>query len=47
VSCNPKTLATDLQVLVENGYVVKKVKVMDMFPHTPHVEVVTLLTRSC
>ena len=45
VSCNPKTLATDLQVLVENGYVMKKVKVMDMFPHTPHVETVVLLDK--
>ncbi|MHC1720875.1 MAG: 23S rRNA (uracil(1939)-C(5))-methyltransferase RlmD [Clostridiaceae bacterium] len=45
VSCNPKTLATDLKVLVENGYVVKKVKVMDMFPHTPHVECVVGLRK--
>jgi len=45
VSCNPKTLAVDLEVLTANGYKVEKVKVMDMFPHTPHVEVVTKLTR--
>jgi 23S rRNA (uracil1939-C5)-methyltransferase len=45
VSCNPKTLAVDLEVLVANGYKVEKVKIMDMFPHTPHVEVVTKLTR--
>lgn len=46
VSCNPKTLAVDLEVLVANGYKVEKVKIMDMFPHTPHVEVVTKLTKS-
>jgi len=45
VSCNPKTLANDLKVLVENGYEVKKVKIMDMFPHTPHVETVVLIER--
>lgn len=45
VSCNPKTLVTDLQVLQDAGYKVKKVKLMDMFPHTPHVETVVLLSR--
>lgn len=45
VSCNPKTLVTDLKVLVENGYTIEKVKVKDMFPHTPHVECVTLMSR--
>ncbi|SMC18811.1 23S rRNA (uracil-5-)-methyltransferase RumA [Clostridium acidisoli DSM 12555] len=46
VSCNPKTLVEDLKMLISNGYVVEKVIGMDMFPNTPHVEVVTLLTRS-
>lgn len=45
VSCNPKTLVEDLKVLVQNGYQVKKVELMDMFPHTPHVETVVLLER--
>lgn len=45
VSCNPKTLVNDLEVLINSGYVVEKVKVMDMFPHTPHTEVVVLLQR--
>lgn len=45
VSCNPKTLATDLQVLAANGYVVEKVKLKDMFPHTPHCEAVVKLTK--
>jgi len=46
VSCNPKSLVTDLKVLIEKGYKVKQVELMDLFPHTPHVETVTLLTRN-
>ena len=46
VSCNPITLVRDLRIFKERGYEVKKAKLMDMFPRTPHVEVVTLLTRS-
>ena len=45
VSCKPTSLARDLPVFIEKGYKVKKIKCMDMFPHTPHVEVVTLLTK--
>ncbi|WP_129600864.1 23S rRNA (uracil(1939)-C(5))-methyltransferase RlmD [Anaerophilus nitritogenes] len=46
VSCNPKTLAQNLIDLQEAGYQVKKVKCMDMFPHTPHCEVICLLQRA-
>ncbi|MGL4730884.1 MAG: class I SAM-dependent RNA methyltransferase, partial [Clostridium sp.] len=46
VSCNPKTLVTDLNVLVENGYQIIKTRVKDMFPNTPHGEVVVKLTRN-
>ena len=45
VSCNPKTLVNDLKVLEEAGYVVEKTRVKDMFPNTPHVETVCLLSR--
>jgi len=45
VSCKPTSLGEDLKLLVENGYVVEKVKCMDMFPHTPHVETVVSLKR--
>ena len=45
VSCNPKTLVTDLEVLISAGYEVKKMKIMDMFPHTPHVETVVRLIK--
>ncbi len=40
ISCNPKTLAENLKQIQEAGYRVDKVKCVDMFPHTPHVECV-------
>jgi len=47
VSCNPTTLASDLQVLRdEYGYELVRCRPVDMFPHTPHVESVSLLRRS-
>jgi 23S rRNA (uracil1939-C5)-methyltransferase len=44
VSCNPTTLASDLKVLREEyNYVLRRVRPVDMFPHTPHIESVSLL----
>ena len=45
VSCNPTTLAADLKEICENNYRLEVVQPIDMFPHTPHVECVTLLVR--
>ena len=46
VSCNPTTLASDLKVLRdEYGYGLRRVRPVDMFPHTPHIESVSLLER--
>jgi 23S rRNA (uracil1939-C5)-methyltransferase len=46
VSCNPTTLASDVQVLRDEfGYELRRCRPVDMFPHTPHVESVSLLTR--
>jgi 23S rRNA (uracil1939-C5)-methyltransferase len=47
VSCNPTTLAGNVKELVaEWGYRLERVRPVDMFPHTPHVEAVALLTRA-
>ena len=43
ISCNPATLARDLKTLTENGYEIKEVQPVDMFPQTTHVESVVLL----
>ena len=46
VSCNPTTLAGNVKELAaEWGYRLERVRPVDMFPHTPHVESVSLLTR--
>jgi 23S rRNA (uracil1939-C5)-methyltransferase len=46
VSCNPETLARDLQLIVRQGYAIESMQPVDMFPHTPHIEtVVTLASR--
>jgi 23S rRNA (uracil1939-C5)-methyltransferase len=47
VSCNPTTLAGNGRTLVDDfGYSLERVRAVDMFPHTPHVESVALFTRA-
>jgi 23S rRNA (uracil1939-C5)-methyltransferase len=47
VSCNPTTLAGNVKELVTQwDYRLERIRPVDMFPHTPHVEAVALLTRN-
>ena len=45
VSCDPATLARDAALLLAEGYVIKAVTPVDMFPWTSHVETVVLMSR--
>jgi len=42
VSCNPSTQARDTIVLLEKGYELKKISLVDQFPHTAHIEAIAL-----
>ena len=46
VSCNPTTLAPNAAQLVEAGYRLRRVRPVDMFPQTPHIECVALFEKA-
>ena len=46
ISCNPQTLARDLEYFVTHGYGVRRIQPVDMFPHTEHIECCVLLIKS-
>lgn len=45
ISCEPATWARDIKDLQKDGWKVAHLTPLDMFPHTPHVEILSLLTR--
>jgi len=45
VSCNPATQARDTELLSEAGYQIKKISLVDQFPHTSHIETVVLFEK--
>jgi 23S rRNA (uracil1939-C5)-methyltransferase len=45
VSCDPESLARDLHRITTRGYVIDSMQPVDMFPHTPHIETVVVLSR--
>ncbi|PCJ00190.1 MAG: 23S rRNA (uracil(1939)-C(5))-methyltransferase RlmD [Flavobacteriales bacterium] len=46
VSCNPSTQARDMEVLFEANYELKKISLVDQFPHTAHIEAVALFIKT-
>ena len=46
VSCNPATQARDIVILREFGYELKRLKLVDQFPHTAHVEAIAVFEKT-
>jgi 23S rRNA (uracil1939-C5)-methyltransferase len=46
VSCDPESLARDLRQITRFRYAIDSMQPVDMFPHTPHIETVAVLSRT-
>jgi 23S rRNA (uracil1939-C5)-methyltransferase len=46
VSCDPASLARDVNLLSKHSYELQTIEVLDLFPQTPHVETVSVFTRA-
>ena len=45
VSCDPSTLARDLAIILGRGYVIESLEMVDLFPHSHHLETIARLKR--
>jgi 23S rRNA (uracil1939-C5)-methyltransferase len=45
ISCDPATLSRDIRFLSQYGYVASKVRAVDLFPRTRHVEIIAVLNK--
>ena len=46
ISCNPSTFVRDLEVVREQGFELEEIQPLDMFPHTPHIEILAYATMN-
>ena len=46
ISCNPATQKRDVRLFARGGYHLVRLRAVDMFPHTDHIETVALLMRN-
>ena len=46
VSCDPSTLARDLAIIAGRGYAVESLEIVDLFPHSHHMETIARLKRT-
>lgn len=45
ISCNPETFAHDARIFNQNGWTIADIQLVDLFPHTPHVEALAVFKR--
>ncbi|MDO5018173.1 MAG: 23S rRNA (uracil(1939)-C(5))-methyltransferase RlmD [Lagierella massiliensis] len=45
ISCNPVTQARDLKIMLENGYSIENLEILDQFPRTSHLECIAMMVR--
>lgn len=46
ISCNPETFARDAWFFCQNGWTISDIQLVDLFPHTPHVEALAIFTKA-